>query len=247
MRTVLLTPIVLIAGLIACSVSARAQGQPTASQVVASENKAMDVLRANDNDANFRKFDLRDRSIKGTPFINRRWVRMDVQLTGNQKLTAVPAKYDAYRRELRIQRPKGDSLIIEPRMVQQFVMHDLTTTGATDDRLFQRFPQLNDPKLAVEYFEVLYDKNGTQLLKLNRKSLQKGNSDSAYGGAMQNDRYEDKTEYYARLNEAATLQPLKMTAKSVSSIGPEWQKAVTNYGKPIRSEEELRVFLRQLP
>lgn len=230
----------------ACPVSVRAQGQPTASQVIVRENKTVDALRAYDNDANFTKFDLRDRSVKGTPFLNRRWVRMDVQLSGNQKLTDVPAKYDAYRRELRIQRPKGDSIIIEPRMVQQFVMHDLTTTGPVD-RLFLRFPKLADPKMAAEYFEVLYDKNGVQILKLSRKSLQKGNTDAAYGGAMQNDRYEDKTEYYARVNEAATLQPLKLSAKSVGGIGPEWQKAVSSYGNPIRSEEELRTFLQQLP
>lgn len=238
--------IILLSGYAATVAAQTVSSTTTPTDEAVRDNQITDRIRAYNALGEYIRFDNRDRRIKGSPFLFRGWKKADLRLVDNKQLADVPIKYNIYRRELRALRPQGDSIIVSRMQVLSFVLHDMTIQGPKD-RLFRRFIDLDAPEFSAEYFEVLAEKEGVQLLKLEYKSYQAGNTAGTYGTTMQGPSYADERNYFLRVGTSPVLQPVRMNGKSLSKVLPTWKPALDSYGKSIRNEGEMVAFFQKAP
>lgn len=239
--------LLVISAMFANSAAGQAPVNSKTQDQTQKELRTVDAFRANDGtDNNFTKLDIRDLKTKGSAYLLRGWAPTDIQLAGNRSFKAVPAKYDVYQRELRVRRPQGDSIVLDNSSLLQFTMLENTPQGV-HPRVFRRYPQLSDAKLSRYYFEVLHEKDGTQLLKLTQKTLEKGNRSVSYNGGSAADYFEDKVSYYAYTATNNSLRPVKLNTKALSEVNPGWQQALRQYGKPIHTDADAVTALQQAP
>ena len=136
------------------------------------------------------------REVQGSPFLISRWETANLQLVANQSSVSVPLKYDLYHQELRVRRPKGDSIIVPLAQVREF---QLSSTSPA--RRFVCYPTATLPaEVGGGCAEVLADGQHVQLLKFMRKEVvkQAGEGSSGYASNTTVNVLAEHTLYYLR-------------------------------------------------
>jgi hypothetical protein len=135
-----------------------------------------------------------DRAVQGNINLLAGWVPASLLLTGNKLPTVEPTKYDLLRQELRVRRPKGDSIIVPLSRLQEFTFQ--TSGGA--GRRFVCYPAATLPADAGGGCgEVLANGANLQLLKFWRKVVvQRPSSDNSYASNTNVSQLEQQTRYY---------------------------------------------------
>jgi hypothetical protein len=166
-----------------------------------------------------------DRSVQGDINLLAGWVPASLLLVGNKLPTVEPAKYDLLRQELRVRRPKGDSIIVPLSRLQEFTFQ--TSGGA--GRRFVCYPAATLPADAGGGCgELLANGANMQLLKFWRKVVvQRPSSDNSYASNTNVSQLQEQTHYYLRwadghfislrlkrasLEQALANQPAALTA-----------------------------------
>lgn len=134
--------------------------------------------------------------VQGSPFLLPRWETANVQLiSASQPLVSVPLKYDLYRQELRVRRPKGDSVIVPLAQVREFSL-----SNALPARRFVCYPAATLPaEVGGACAEVLTEGTHLQLLKFRHKQIvRQAGEGGGYASATSISALEEQTHYYVR-------------------------------------------------
>lgn len=146
----------------------------------------------------------------GSPFLGPSWLAATVQLVGNTNSTPTILRYDLYRQELRVRRPKADSVVVPLSRIKEFT---LTVTG----QRFVCYPPATLPAdVGGGCGEVLADGPHLQLLKFRRKELAKqAAATSSYSSNATVDVLHETTRYYLRWPADGHFTPLKLKRSSL--------------------------------
>jgi hypothetical protein len=138
------------------------------------------------------------------------WVPASVLLVGNKTPTVVPLKYDLYRQELRVRRPKGDSVIVPLSQVQEF------TLNAASSRRFVCYPAAAVPvEAGSSCAEMLASGTQVQLLKFWKKALVKRpGENNSYASNTSVSHLEEQNTYYLRWTNGRLI-PLRLKRASL--------------------------------
>lgn len=140
-------------------------------------------------------------TVEGSVFLLPGWTPGRLQLNGNAKPLDAPLKYDIYNQEVRAKRPNGDSVAVAVMRVQEFTL-------AT--RRFVCYPAATLPsETGGGCGEVLYESPAVQLLKFERKTLEKRAAAGSYATAATVPVLEAHTNYYLRWTADKRLVALK--------------------------------------
>ncbi|WP_210520924.1 hypothetical protein [Hymenobacter terricola] len=159
--------------------------------------------------------------VVGSPYVDNRWLPAQITLSNKLPLAPVLLKYDVLGHRLLMHKPapSTDSLQLDDRLVERFVLLEPATAGRpAQPHLFRRFREAPLPQQRPDYVEVLHESRYT-LLKRPLKTLKKATLQGAYNTSDRHDEIEDKTEYYLRTPEAA-LVPVKLGLKPLQSAAP---------------------------
>lgn len=153
-----------------------------------------------------------DRAVQGNINLLAGWVPASLLLTGNKQPTVEPTKYDLLRQELRVRRPKGDSIIVPLNRLQEFTFQ---TSGGVGRR-FVCYPAATLPADASGGCgEVLANGANMQLVKFWRKVVvQRPSSDNSYASNTNVSQLEEQTRYYLRWADGRFV-PLRLKRASL--------------------------------
>ncbi|WP_288426226.1 hypothetical protein [uncultured Spirosoma sp.] len=159
------------------------------------------------------RIDNRYEGQHGTPYLIDTWTPGQIALTDGRQYKDVPLKFDAYRQEVLMLRPKqnNDSIIVDKNTVSRFLL------AGPDGQsyLFGRYPsaQTTDNLLKNGYFLILYaGKNA--LLKRIAKTFKPADYKGGYSANVRYDSYSDANSYYL-LKPDQTLTKLKLSKKAL--------------------------------
>lgn len=162
-------------------------------------------------------FNVRDRSVRGTPMLSPQWQPTEILLVGNTKPMSAPAKYDIHQHELRVRRPQGDSIVVPAARVQEFSFTQLSGQGSTQPRRFVRYASPSLPaELNGTCAEVLAGGKTLQLLKFWNKTLNRepeNNANIASTSTIQ--RYDESNKYYVRWVDDGQLVAVRLKRGSL--------------------------------
>jgi hypothetical protein len=183
---------------------------------------------------------------KGSPYADDRWRMAQITLSNKLPLAPVPIKYDVLSQRLLMHKaaPSPDSLQLDDRLVQQFVLQSPTGPGQTaQPRVFRRFAEAANPAERGDYVEVLHQGSYT-LLKRHRRTVKKADIQGAYSTNNRYDEIVDLSEYYLAPAGAAAM-PVKLNVKSVSAVAPALQAPLkaAAAGKPLRTDADWALVL----
>ena len=178
--------------------------------------------------------------VKGRFYLLPSWAPAEVLLTGNQKLIAVPLKYDLFRQELRVRRPQGDSVVVPLARVQEFRLPQ----PAGSARRFLCFPAAALPTGVGESCgEVLADGPQVQLLKLRHSEVvTRADQGGSYASNTMSKQYEEKAAYYLRWpadGHFTAVKPKRSSLEQALAGQPAALAALKGSIGSIGSEEEL--------
>ncbi|MBG8554884.1 hypothetical protein [Hymenobacter guriensis] len=166
------------------------------------------------------KVDKRYEGIRGTPFLLRGWSTGDILLTTNQRVKAVPLKFDLYNQQLMVRRPQGDSILLDLRNIQEFTLTDIRTlSGQASLHRFARFTDIPGHSGRTEFLELLHATGPYTLLKRSGKSMVKADYQQAYSSYRPYDELVDVIQYYL-LSPQGTLTVIKPAVKSLVAAVP---------------------------
>lgn len=158
--------------------------------------------------------------LKGSPYVDNRWLTAYITLTNNIPLAPIPLKYDVLNRRLLmrpINRP-NDSLQLDDRRVVRFELEEAPTGAEVKTRrVFRRFDDAPEPRQRTSYVEVLHE-GRYSLLKHHGKMIRKANP-GPYNVEVQFDEVEDKNTYYLRRPDA-TIVSIKLNSKALQAVAP---------------------------
>ncbi len=159
------------------------------------------------------RIDNRYEGQHGTPYLIDTWTKGQIALNDGRQYKEVPLKFDAYRQEVLMLRPKqnNDSIIVDKNTVSRFLL------AGPDGQsyLFGRYPsaQTTDNLLKNGYFLILYaGKNA--LLKRIAKTFKPADYKGGYSANVRYDAYSDANSYYL-LKPDQTLTKLKFSKKAL--------------------------------
>ncbi len=208
----------LLALLILLVLSRTAVGQTTPA---GSQPDPTAVLRLNNLNALSRgtmieRIDTRYEGQHGSPYLLPNWAKGRVDLLDGRQYTDVPLKFNAYRQELTLLRPRSgnDSIVVDRRTVAGFVLTD--SSGQLYP--FRRFPaaKADDATTQDTYFLVLYASKSA-LLKRVAKTLNPADYRGGYSPNVRYDTYQDAFSYYL-LKPDQTLTKVKLTKKALLDV-----------------------------
>jgi hypothetical protein len=183
------------------------------------------------------------RNLDGQPFIQRSWQPGEVVMNTKKHLPDLLLKYDAYGQQLlAVAKGKTDTLLLDHRLVQSFVMQDEQQPGRM--RRFQRFDNTPKPEQRLNYVEVLHV-GKYSLLKHHGRQLHKAGDGQALNGDSNNDRIAEVYEYYLSRPDGLAV-PVKLNAKALSAAAPELAaaiKAELDKKKPDNNEAGMAALL----
>ena len=158
--------------------------------------------------------------LKGSPYADARWLPAQLTLSNKLPLAPVPLKYDVLDHRLLMHKPapSPDSLQLDDRLVERFVLLEPTASGPARPRTFRRFREAPLPQYRSDYVEVLHEGNYA-LLNHHLKTMKKADIQGAYNTDRRYDEIEDKSVYYLRLPDA-TLAPVKLNLKALQAAAP---------------------------
>ena len=183
---------------------------------------------------------------KGSPYVDDRWRMAQITLSNKLPLAPVPIKYDVLGQRLLMHKaaPSVDSLQLDDRLVQQFVLLNPTRAGLpAQPRIFRRFTDAPNPSEQGGYVEVLHQ--GTYaLLKRHSRVLKKADIQGAYSSNNRYDEIEDNSEYFIA-SAGAPTKPVKLTLKSMQAAVPALQESLKKAaaGKPLRSDADWKLVM----
>ena len=165
--------------------------------------------------------------VKGSPYADSRWRMAQITLSNRVPLAPVPIKYDVLGSRLLMRKaaPSLDSLQLDDRLVQQFVLLNPSTGGqAARPQLFRRFAEAPEGADRTSYVEVLHQGKYT-LLKRHRRTLKKATLQGAYSSGSQYDEIEDHSDYFLGTANAPA-QPVKLALKPLQQAAPALAEAL---------------------
>lgn len=161
-------------------------------------------------------------NLDGQPWIQRSWQPGEVVIN-KQRLNDLLLRYDAYGQQLlAVAKGKTDTLLLDHRSVQGFVMKD--EAGADHLRTFWRFDNAPQPNQRLNFVEVLHA-GKYSLLKHHGRQLHKANDGVNLNGDSNNDRIAEVYTYYLSRPDG-TAVPVKLNAKALSAAAPELADAI---------------------
>ncbi len=150
-------------------------------------------------------------TLQGSPFLLAAWLPGTILLSASTQPIATPLKYDVYRQELRVRRPKGDSVVVPLNQVREF---NLTITSPA--RRFLCYSSAALPAEGGSCGEVLFDGPHAQLLKFVRKEITKQSVDNgSYASNNTMSVLVEQTHYYLRWPADGHFTPLKLKRASL--------------------------------
>ena len=184
--------------------------------------------------------------VKGSPYADDQWRLAQITLSNKLPLAPVPIKYDVLGQRLLMHKaaPSPDSLQLDDRLVQQFVLLNPTKAGAVArPRLFRRFAEAPTPGERADYVEVLHQGRYT-LLKRHRRTLKKADFQGAYNSNNRYDEIQDHSEYFLAAADAPA-RPVKLSLKALEAAAPMLQASLKQAaaGKPLRSDADWTLVL----
>lgn len=220
-----------------------AQAQTDASQAGASAQTNLNALTT--NAPTMISHPVSD-GTKGSPYADDRWRLAQITLSNNLPLAPVPIKYDVLSQRLLMHKaaPSPDSLQLDDRLVQQFVLLNPTKTGlAARPRIFRRFTEAPNPSERADYVEVLHRGSYT-LLKRHRRILKKADIQGAYSSNNRYDEIEEHSEYFITSSGAPTTL-VKLNLKSLEAATPSLPNSLKQAasGKPLRTDADWALVL----
>lgn len=165
--------------------------------------------------------------VKGSPYADSRWRMAQITLSNHLLLAPVPLKYDVLGQRLLMQKaaPSHDSLQLDDRLVQQFVLLNPSTGGlAARPQVFRRFAEAPVAADRTGYVEVLHQGSYT-LLKRHRRTLKEARYQGAYSTDNHYDEIEDHSDYFLSA-AGAPAQPVKLALKSLQQAAPALAEAL---------------------
>ncbi|MFD2570587.1 hypothetical protein ACFSUS_08085 [Spirosoma soli] len=193
------------------------------------------------------RVDSRYEGQQGTPYLLTSWSNGQVSLRDGRQYKEVPLKFDAYRQELIMLRPKSgnDSIIIARPTVARFLL----TSPDGQSYLFSRYPMIKttDDQLKEGYFLVLYE-GKTALLKRVVKTLKKADYKGGYSADVRYDAYADANSYYV-LKPDQTLSKVKLSEKSLLDALSDRQEPLKSFIKQeklsLKTENDAITLVKQ--
>ena len=194
------------------------------------------------------RIDTRYEGQHGSPYLLPNWTKGRVDLLDGRQFTDVPLKFNAYRQELTILRPRmgNDSIVVDQRTVAGFFLAD-SSSGKYYP--FRRYPtaKTNDPALRDGYFLVLYA-GKSALLKRVAKTLDPANYQGGYSPNVRYDSYEDAFSYYL-LKPDQTLLKVKLARKplleALSDRGDALKSFVDSQKLGLKTEADAVALVKQ--
>jgi len=173
--------------------------------------------------------------VQGSVFLVPNWTAGKLQLNGGSQAYSMPLKYDIYSMELRVQRPKGDSVVVPLPRVKEFSL---------GERRFACYPAASLPaEVGGGCGEVLYDGPAVQLLKYQRKELTKRRAENGgYASTTVISALEEQTRYYLRWvsdGHYSVLKPKRASLEQALANRPAALAALKAHKGSIGSEDEL--------
>ena len=165
--------------------------------------------------------------VKGSPYADNRWRMAQLTLSNRMPLAPVPLKYDVLDQRLLMHKaaPSQDSLQLDDRLVQQFVLLNPSTGGlAARPQVFRRFAEAPEVADRNSFVEVLHQGKYT-LLKRHRRTLKKANFQGAYSSDNHYDEIEDHSDYFLSA-VGAPAQPVKLALKPLQQAAPALAEAL---------------------
>lgn len=159
--------------------------------------------------------------LKGSPYVDNRWLLGRLTLNNNVPLAPLPLKYDVLESRLLMRTPERpkDSLQLDDRRVVRFVLDEpASAAGPARHRPFRRFTEAPAAQHRTDYVEVLHE-GRYALLRHYQKTLKKADFQGAYNTDRRFDEIEDHSVYYLRTPDAA-LVPVKLNAKALEAAAP---------------------------
>lgn len=159
------------------------------------------------------RIDNRYEGQHGTPYLLDTWTTGQIALTDGRQYKEVPLKFDAYRQEVLMLRPKqnNDSIIIDKNTVNRFLINGPDGQAY----LFGRYPavQTTDDLLKSGYFLILYTGKNA-LLKRVAKTFKPADYKGGYSANVRYDAYSDANSYYL-LKPDQHLTKVKLSKKAL--------------------------------
>ena len=164
--------------------------------------------------------------VKGSPYLENRWLETRLQLSNKAVVEPVLFKYDILEQRLLVRPPKhpNDSIQLNRGTVNSFIIESPTAAQPARQRHFRLFVEAPDRDEQGAYVEVVHEGAYT-LLKRYTKSMRKANYQQAYSSGNRYDEIEDRNQYYL-LRPDQTLVPLKLTLKMLQAAAPELAPAL---------------------
>ncbi|MBT9392834.1 hypothetical protein KLP40_06635 [Hymenobacter sp. NST-14] len=160
--------------------------------------------------------------VKGSPYLENRWLPTRLRMGEKVLLAPVATKYDVLNKRVLMQpvnRP-NDSLELNARLLTGFEIQEPGLAGQPARvRTFRRFVEAPVPVQQADYVEVLHE-GKYALLKRHVKTLRKANYQGAYSSGNLYDEIEDRSQYYLKRPDK-TLVPLKLTLKMLQAAAPQ--------------------------
>ncbi|SFP96980.1 hypothetical protein [Hymenobacter arizonensis] len=194
-------------------------------------------------------FDMRPRLTRGTPFLVPGWAMGEVLLGNQDQPIEGVLKFDIHNQQLRAMRPQGDSLILASHAIKTFMLRPTGPDGKPVERRFDQVPSGLVPSLGVAFAENLSTGNEVSLLKLQWKTILKGQVESTYNSNKPTDSYQINSQYYLRWADGS-MTPVKPTSNSILAALAMRQAAAAaveaqNKSKA-RTDAELAAIVRRV-
>lgn len=97
---------------------------------------------------NFKTYDLEYDDIKGSPYVEKKYLKGHVVLIDNKKTQEVSLQYDIYTNEFFFINAEKKESVIDLKLVREIVMK-----GEDEDYLFKRV----NPRRPHQFYEILYE------------------------------------------------------------------------------------------
>ena len=219
------------------------------SKELAVVDKFRNVSEIGSNGFDVVAFDTRKRTVRGSPFVVPGWAMGEVVYGADAKKAPGTLKFDAFNQQVRVLRPQGDSVILSPEKIQGFTIRPTGANGKPEERRFERLPNGTVMEAPLAFAEVLSSGEEVRLLKLQRKTIRKGQFDTSYNSGSPEDFYQTATQYFLRWSDG-TVAPVKPSVGGIIGIVASRQPAVVAaemQKKPkAKSDAELGELVQRL-
>ncbi|RTQ49516.1 hypothetical protein EJV47_11855 [Hymenobacter gummosus] len=163
------------------------------------------------------------RNLDGQPWIQRSWQPGELVMSKGRMVDLL-LRYDAYGQQLLgVTKGKTDTLLLDHRLVQSFVMKD--EAGAGTMRTFRRFDNAPQPEQRLNFVEVLHAGKYSLLKHHGRQLHRAAEGGVVLNGDSNNDRISEVYTYYLSRPDGTTV-PVKLNAKAISAAAPELAAAI---------------------